>query len=79
MAVCFSTRAITFDYTQVEKDLTIRAFEIDLDCIFYNLFSNSIESFVRMKEQRERVISVSAVQNDKGIPIEYRDSVCRLS
>ena len=75
----FSTRAITFDYTQVEKDLTIRAFEIDLDCIFYNLFSNSIESFVRMKEQRERVISVSAVQDDQGITIEYRDSGCGLS
>ncbi len=75
----FSTRAITFDYSQVEKTLMIRAFEIDLDCIFYNLFSNSIESFVRMKEQRERVISVSVVQDDQGITIEYRDSGCGLS
>lgn len=75
----FSTRAITFDYSNVEKTLMIRAFEIDLDCIFYNLFSNSIESFVRMKEQRERVISVSAVQDDQGITIEYRDSGSGLS
>ncbi len=75
----FSTRAITFDYSHVEKTLMIRAFEIDLDCIFYNLFSNSIESFVRMKEQRERVISVSAVQDVQGITIEYRDSGSGLS
>lgn len=57
----FSSRAIKFDYSHVEKNLMIRAFEIDLDCIFYNLFSNSIESFVLMREERERIISVSAI------------------
>lgn len=70
----FSTRAINFDYSQVEKNLMIRAFEIDLDCIFYNLFSNSIESFVLMKEERERIILVSAVPDEQGLVIEYKDS-----
>lgn len=75
----FSTRAITFDYSQVEKNIMIRAFEIDLDCIFYNLFSNSIESFVLMKEDRDRVISVSVITNEQGITIEYKDSGRGLS
>ena len=75
----FSSRAITFDYSHVENNLMIRAFEIDLDCIFYNLFSNSIESFVLMKEERQRIISVSAFSDEQGISIEYRDSGSGLS
>lgn len=75
----FSSRAITFDYSQVEENLMIRAFEIDLDCIFYNLFSNSIESFVLMKEERERVISVSVIPDELGITIEYKDSGSGIS
>mgnify|MGYP002509460671 CR=1 FL=1 len=75
----FSSRAIKFDYSHVEEKLMIRAFEIDLDCIFYNLFSNSIESFVLMKEDRKRIISVAVMSDEQGITIEYRDSGSGLS
>ena len=57
----------------------IRAFEIDFDSIFYNLFSNSIEAFIRLKEDRERTISVNFEVTDESVVCEYRDSGPGLS
>lgn len=45
-------------------DVAIRAFEIDLDSIFYNLISNSVEAFIRLRENRDRVITVCVEQNE---------------
>lgn len=74
----FSTRAIEFDYTQVE-DVDISAFEIDLDSIFYNFFSNSIEAFNIQTTDRPRKISIKVSQTGGGILCEYRDSGDGLS
>lgn len=60
-------------------DVAIRAFEIDLDSIFYNLISNSVEAFIRLRENRDRVITVCVEQNEKSIVFTYRDSGPGLS
>lgn len=74
----FQSRAITFDFEN-EEDISMRVFEIDMDSIFHNLFSNSIEAFSLMKVDRPRTIKVKVTTNEKYIVIEYRDSGCGLS
>lgn len=69
----FTPRAIKFD-CHVAPGLKMRVFEIDLDSIFYNLFSNSIEAFNLMKVDRPREINVTWKAIGKDIVCEYRDS-----
>ena len=57
----------------------MRVFEIDMDSIFHNLFSNSIEAFNLMKVDRPRTIHIKVTLNDKNVLIEYRDSGAGLS
>lgn len=57
----------------------MRAFEIDFDSIFYNLISNSIEAFIRLREERERVIEISVKTTENNIVCTYRDSGPGLS
>lgn len=77
-ASIFESRAIRCNVTGVES-LKIRAFEIDFDSIFYNLFSNSIEAFIRMKEERDRTIDINFKRTDDSIICEYHDSGPGLS
>lgn len=74
----FQSRAITFLFEN-DKNISMRVFEIDLDSIFHNLFSNSIESFNLMRVDRPRTISIKVTATDKHIVIEYRDSGTGLS
>jgi len=74
----FTERKIRFVHSNVD-DACIRAFEIDFDSIFYNLISNSIEAFVRLEEERERVIEVSVETTERAIVCTYRDSGPGLS
>lgn len=74
----FGERDIHFLHDRV-ADVAIRAFEIDLDSIFYNLISNSVEAFIRLRENRDRVITVCVEQNEKSIVFTYRDSGPGLS
>lgn len=74
----FESREINLNVS-VDIDLKIWAFEIDLDSIFYNLFSNSVEAFARLKDDRKRTISISFDVTDKSILCEYRDSGPGLS
>ena len=74
----FESRNVNFKFSGV-TELKIRAFEIDFDSIFYNLFSNSIEAFARLKVDRERIITVDFRVTDKSIRCEYRDSGPGLS
>lgn len=56
-----------------------RGFEIDLDSIFNNLITNSVEAFVRpdASEKREIILSFSFAQG--GISVVYEDSGPGLS
>jgi len=74
----FIERGIEFDLSKVE-DGSIRAFEIDLDSIFHNLFANSIEAFINMRVDRDRVISVTTTFNENSMILEYYDSAEGLS
>lgn len=74
----FQSRAIAFDFEN-DQNVSMRVFEIDMDSIFHNLFSNSIEAFNLMKVDRPRTIHIKVTLSDKNILIEYRDSGTGLS
>ena len=74
----FLSRAITFNFKN-EGNVSMRVFEIDMDSIFHNLFSNSIEAFNLMRVDRPRTIQVKVTTTDKNIIIDYRDSGAGLS
>lgn len=74
----FQSRAISFDFKN-EGNVSMRVFEIDMDSIFHNLFSNSIEAFNLMKVDRPRIIQVKVTTTDKNVIIDYRDSGAGLS
>jgi signal transduction histidine kinase len=74
----FEERGIKFKHSNVE-DISMRVFEIDLDSIFYNLLSNSVEAFVRSKEDCERQIELSVKTNEKSIIFTYKDNGPGLS
>ena len=57
----------------------MRVFEIDLDSIFYNLISNSVEAFIRSREQRERIVEISLHTTEKCFICTYKDNGPGLS
>lgn len=73
-----SEREIIFDHSKVEN-VSIRAFEIDFDSIFYNLLSNSFEAFVRSGEERDRQIEVTVRADVNSIVCTYKDNGPGLS
>ena len=74
----FTDRGILFDHSEVD-DNTMRIFEIDLDSIFYNLLSNSVEAFKRLRVQRERIIKITLHITEKNIICTYKDNGPGLS
>lgn len=74
----FAPRAINLVVTGVD-DLMIRAFEIDFDSVFYNLFSNSVEAFTRMRENRPRCITVNFSETADSVICDYKDNGPGLS
>lgn len=74
----FDARGIRFVHTNIAA-VSMRVFEIDLDSIFCNLFSNSIEAFIRSQEDRERQIEVSVEIVNNNIVCTYSDSGPGLS
>lgn len=74
----FESREILFNY-QVENNIDMRAEEIDLDSIFNNLIVNSIDSFMRQKNNSNRTINVIVKTSQKEIIIDYLDNGRGLS
>jgi len=58
---------------------SIKAFEVDLDSIFNNLFNNSLEAFKLRREKYSRQISIKWENRDNLIFIEYSDNGIGLS
>ncbi len=58
---------------------TIRAFEIDMDSIFNNLLTNSLEAFILRREKYDREININWVNNPESIEIIYSDNGIGLS
>lgn len=65
---------INFSYYLDEEELDMRAFEIDLDSIYNNLLVNSIDSFMRQKNNNNRKINLHIRSNEKEIIIDYFDN-----
>lgn len=61
------------------KDCIIRAFEIDIDTIFNNLISNTIDAFNEYSQIVNRLIIIEWVKKDEKIVINYRDNGPGLS
>ncbi len=69
-----SNRMIDFSYDINDNKLDIRAMEIDLDSIFNNLLVNSIDSFIRQKDNNNRKVKLKISNTDKEIIIDYFDN-----
>lgn len=61
------------------KNLSLRAYEIDLDCIFNNLIINSADAFKRAGFAGERKINISAQELGNKVSFAYSDSGPGLS
>ncbi|KAF2082009.1 ATP-binding protein [Flavobacterium sharifuzzamanii] len=73
----FTERNITFSYsfTESPESYTTNISELDLDTVFDNLITNSIEAFQRNGVNGERKIDVNlTIENNKDIRIKYSDS-----
>jgi len=57
-----------------KKTYNIRAFEIDMNTIFNNLISNSIESFNKLRILRSRTIQISFKVVGDNMQIVYQDN-----
>ncbi|WP_276481685.1 sensor histidine kinase [Paraflavitalea pollutisoli] len=62
----------TFDRTTTSYDF--RANEVDMDTIFSNLISNSVDALNNAKGKRERTIKISVAFNNNNIRIIYEDT-----
>ncbi|AKX57677.1 sensor histidine kinase [Thiopseudomonas alkaliphila] len=71
----FQERNIEFNYT-VNDSTYLRAFEIDFDSIFMNLFTNSIDAFLLDKRSGviNRKISISLDDLDQRVEFTYLDT-----
>jgi signal transduction histidine kinase len=73
----FKERDIDFSYSYEEQSrdsFTTNISELDLDTIFDNLITNSIEAFQRNGVKGERKISIVLTIEDKSIKIKYTDN-----
>jgi signal transduction histidine kinase len=69
---------ISFDTTK-DKEYTVRMIELDIDTIFDNLLTNSIEAFQTNGFKGSRIININLKRYNDKIEIEYKDSGPGLS
>ncbi|MCK5707627.1 MAG: sensor histidine kinase [Candidatus Aureabacteria bacterium] len=74
----FDERGIKFEF-KGPSEVKFRIFEVDLDCIFNNLLTNSIEAFRRKDAPYERKINIELIVDDSDVCIKYFDSGPGLS
>ncbi|NKC20359.1 GHKL domain-containing protein [Pseudoalteromonas sp. S4498] len=72
-------RSIDFDVDVIPKDIALKCFEIDLDCIFNNLVVNSVEAFSQKDAPSLRKINIEIHSNETDVIIIYSDSGPGLS
>jgi len=76
----FDNRGIKFNEMLPSiSPLNIRVFEIDLDCIFNNLVTNTFEAFIRRDAPSEREIRIELQVMHTDVIFIYRDSGPGLS
>ncbi|UST59639.1 ATP-binding protein [Pseudomonas moraviensis] len=72
-------RQIRISVSIDDTAVSLRAYEIDLDCIFNNLIINSTEAFKRNGFSDSRNIHINVESNDARVVITYSDSGPGLS
>ncbi|MBP5059622.1 ATP-binding protein [Pseudomonas chlororaphis] len=72
-------RQVVLNISVNEPNLSLRAYEIDLDCIFNNLIINSADAFKRAGFSGNRGINISAEAISGKISFHYRDTGPGLS
>lgn len=72
-------RQIDIKITVNDNDASLKAYEIDLDCIFNNLIINSTEAFKRSGFSGERQITIEIRDHENTILFIYKDSGPGLS
>lgn len=60
-------------------NIIIQAFEVDLDAIFSNLLSNSLNAFKERKGKYDREIQISWKRNKDSVEILFSDNGCGLA
>lgn len=69
----FEARNIKF-ILDMSDSIEIKAFEVDLDSIFINLFTNTIEAFDGPNSNNIREIQISALEISSLLQITYKDT-----
>ncbi len=72
-------RQVAFEVSVASSELSIRAYEIDLDCIFNNLIINSVDAFKRSGFFGSRLIRIHIGESGSNLVVQYRDSGPGLS
>lgn len=72
-------RQIELSVSTCSEELSLKAYEIDLDCIFNNLIINSTEAFKRSGFSGARKINIYALETTNGLAFKYSDSGPGLS
>jgi len=74
------SRRIELDIdSSVRQEVAVLAHEIDLDTIFYNLITNSIEALVKPSGKQARLISIKVGESGKFLRFSYSDNGPGLS
>lgn len=74
----FQSRNIKF-VLDISDSLEIKAFEVDFDSIFINLFTNTIEAFDGPNSNNVREIQITASEISSSLQITYKDTGPGLS
>ena len=74
-----SDRQININVNVTSQSLSIRAYEIDLDCIFNNLIINSADAFKRAGFSGDRNILITAKSKSNKVVFTYTDTGPGLS
>lgn len=77
-------KSITLSISEISEELSVRAFEMDLDSIFNNFVANSVYSLLRTDVKPKEItvsvyrdhdfVSIDFVDNGKGLDREYQDN-----
>ena len=72
-------RHVSLKIINKAEDYNLRAYEIDLDCIFNNLLINSLDAFLRQRGGADRVIIITISSLLDGLHLKYSDKGPGLS
>ena len=72
-------RSINLNITSENNYCKFRAFHIDLDSIFNNLITNSIDAFKEKGSSNNRIIDISWKVLNENLMISYKDTGCGIS